>query len=590
MAAAAAPEPRFASLYVGDLGPDVVEAHLFEVFSAVGTVASIKVCRDSVTRKSLGYAYVNFPNLQDAERALDTLNYSTIKGRSCRIMWSHRDPSARKAGIANIFVKSLDKKIDNKALYDTFSLFGNILSCKVATDEKGESRGYGFVHFETEEAAQTAISRVNNMKIGDSVVSVTMYMKNTAEGAGKGTNLYVKMFPSDYTEEQLLKLFTPLGEVTSSVLMTDKFGRPFAFVNYETAEAATAAIEKLDGYEFEGVPAEKDEKDEKAADAEGEEKKDDADGDKKPEFMKLYVGRAKSKQERQQEVQKDDRREQGVTLYIKNLADDMTEEKLKGLFDPFGNVSSARLPRDNDGKNKGFGFVSFTTAEEATKAVSEMHLKVVEEKPLYVGLAERRAERQGRLEQRYRGQALNGHMASQGLLGPDKKGGKGKGFGKGGYGMGGGMGGWPNGSGMGMGMPGGMGMRPMNPMMMNPMMMGKGAPGMGMMGGGMMGKGGPGGPGPGMGPPGPRPGGPPGAGLSGISPSYLAAAPPGMQKQMLGERIYSSVLKMAPDMAGKITGMMLEMDNAELLLLLENPEQLHSKVSEARAVLAKSGR
>merc|ERR1719281_1192047 len=109
--------------------------------------------------------------------------------------------------------------------------------------------------------------------------------------------------------------------------------------------------------------------------------------------------------------------------------------------------------------------------------------------------------------------------------------------------------------------------------------MGKGAPG------------GPGGPGPigapgGMpGMPGPRPGGAPNP--TGISPSHLAAAPPGMQKQMLGERIYANVLKMAPDMAGKITGMMLEMDNAELLLLLENPAQLNSKVSEARAVLAK---
>ena len=65
---------------------------------------------------------------------MDTLNYSTIKGRCCRIMWSHRDPNLRKTGNGNVFVKNLDKNVDNKALYDTFSLFGNILSCKVATE------------------------------------------------------------------------------------------------------------------------------------------------------------------------------------------------------------------------------------------------------------------------------------------------------------------------------------------------------------------------------------------------------------------------------------------------------------------------
>jgi RNA recognition motif-containing protein len=54
--------------------------------------------------------------------------------------------------------------------------------------------------------------------------------------------------------------------------------------------------------------------------------------------------------------------------------------------------------------------------------------------------------------------------------------------------------------------------------------------------------------------------------------------PPQEQKQMLGDRLFPLIQQMQPELAGKITGMLLEIDNTELLHMLESRESLKAKV------------
>ncbi|XP_056365059.1 polyadenylate-binding protein 4 isoform X1 [Oenanthe melanoleuca] len=599
-----------ASLYVGDLHPDITEAMLYEKFSPAGPVLSIRVCRDMITRRSLGYAYVNFQQPADAERALDTMNFDVIKGKPIRIMWSQRDPSLRKSGVGNVFIKNLDKSIDNKALYDTFSAFGNILSCKVVCDENG-SKGYAFVHFETQDAADRAIEKMNGMLLNDRKVFVGRFKSRKEREAELGakakefTNVYIKNFGDDMDDERLKELFGKYGKTLSVKVMTDPTGKSkgFGFVSFEKHEEANKAVEEMNGKDMNG--------------------------------KMLFVGRAQKKAERQAELKrrfeqlKQERlsRYQGVNLYIKNLDDTIDDEKLRKEFSPFGSITSAKVMLE-DGRSKGFGFVCFSSPEEATKAVTEMNGRIVGSKPLYVALAQRKEERKAHLTNQYM-QRIAGmralpantiinqfQPAAGGYFMPAvpqaqsrptyyapnqmtqmrpnprwQQGGRPQGF---------------------QGMPSAVrqsGPRPaLRHLAPASAPASRGLPaaaqrvGVGTAAQNLA-------PRPPVAAPAPRAVPPykyassvrsphPGVqplqapqpavhvqGQEPLTASMLAAAPPQEQKQMLGERLFPLIQAMHPSLAGKITGMLLEIDNSELLHMLESPESLRSKVEEAVAVL-----
>ena len=145
--------------------------------------------------------------------------------------------------------------------------------------------------------------------------------KELGEKAKKFTNVYIRNFGEDLSEEKLTEIFSKFGKITSFKVMSDEGGRNkgFGFVSFEDSESAEKAVDDLNGTEMNGKT--------------------------------LYVGRAQKKAERQQELKKKFEqlklerlnRYQGVNLYVKNLDDSIDDERLRKEFSPYGTITSARV-------------------------------------------------------------------------------------------------------------------------------------------------------------------------------------------------------------------------------------------------------
>jgi len=257
--------------------------------------------------------------------------------------------------------------------------------------------------------------------------------------------------------------------------------------------------------------------------------------------------------------------------------------------------------RDPAGASRGSGFVAFSSPEEATRAVTEMNGKMVKGKPLYVALAQRKEERQARLKAQF--------TARTGLP----------------AGLQPGMPMYPGGpavAGNQIYFPPQVGMPP-QPGMYPTMMPGvrPGAPGLPqyfvpMMQGGQRQQGrnrnrqqmGRGNRGMRMNPRmnqgeqvNPMAGGannvPLGGGAQEQVPqqgtaslaAQLAQASPDQQRIIIGEALYPLVEAVEPAAAAKVTGMLLEMDQSEVLHLIEDQAALNAKVAEAMHVLRQAG-
>lgn len=73
------------------------------------------------------------------------------------------------AEYTNLYVKNLDQDITEELLHLKFSEFGKITSLAIAADSHGNSKGFGFVNFESPGSAKTAAETMNGMQLGRTV-------------------------------------------------------------------------------------------------------------------------------------------------------------------------------------------------------------------------------------------------------------------------------------------------------------------------------------------------------------------------------------------------------------------------------------
>ncbi|KAI3513631.1 hypothetical protein L1887_20967 [Cichorium endivia] len=422
----------------------------------------------------------------------------------------------------------------------------------------------------------------------------------TSEWIDCCSSLYVGDLEENVNESQLFDLFNGVGQVHSVRVCRDQENGAslgYGYVNFTSSEEANSALrllnfERLNGKQirimfFDPDPTLRRSEPKAAADA--------IEGLKKDGII-WYARMAQKKTERQIELKgnfDEDRNFQykqlkEANLYMKNLDETITDDdKLKALFSEYGTITSCKVMVDSRGVSKGFGFVAFSTQEEAKKAMAEMNRKMVGRKPLYVSVAERKDERSARLQAQF-AQAraspcrIGVHQGASGLLSPP-------GYGSTQY-------------------PLMAGVRPSNFMapirtgspqdMLHQLMPDGHNQGIiyvwngsnlmdhpidqVLMGNNMFWS------------------------PFDVSPaitsshtdfhisgplepgrlaSVLASASPENQRLILGEYLYPLVKQFEHENATRVTGLLLEMDEAEVLHLIESPDELKKKVGEAMEVL-----
>ena len=176
-----------ATLYIGNCDQRVNEEILWELFLQCGPVVSVQMPRDKITTDHQGYGFVEFKSEEDADYAIKIMHMTKLYGKPIKVNKASHDKRTQEVG-ANIWVGNLDPDVDEKMLFDTFNAFGLILSTKISRDpETGESKGHGFVSYDSFESADAAIKAMDKQYFSNRTIKVEYAFKKDTKGQRHGS-------------------------------------------------------------------------------------------------------------------------------------------------------------------------------------------------------------------------------------------------------------------------------------------------------------------------------------------------------------------------------------------------------------------
>ncbi|KPM41293.1 hypothetical protein AK830_g5220 [Neonectria ditissima] len=180
-------QDKEATVYIGNIDERATSAMVYEVMLQMGPIHNIHMPRDRVTQTHQGFGFVEFRTPTDAEYAANVMNGVKLYGKSLRVNKASADKQKAAEVGAELFIGNLDAMVDEKILYDTFSRFGPLLSLpKVAREESGASKGFGFVSYGDFESSDAAINNLHGQYILSKEVSVQYAFKKDGKDKRHG--------------------------------------------------------------------------------------------------------------------------------------------------------------------------------------------------------------------------------------------------------------------------------------------------------------------------------------------------------------------------------------------------------------------